>query len=100
MRVIKSIFKDAMALYYVFNLNLLLYKRYHCWLPVLEGASLLEASQHASHLSQTKAAVASLQRRSHKNPLQPNETTVAKQTETSQTSCTFESDHLPGLCFR
>lgn len=57
-------------LHYVVTLHLLLYKRCHYWLPVLAGASLLEASQHASHLSRTKAAVASLQRRRHKNPFQ------------------------------
>lgn len=71
-----------MQLFLYVKLHLLLYKQCHCWLPVLAGASLLEASQHASHLSRTKAAVASLQRRRHKNPFQQNETNITKQVET------------------
>lgn len=36
----------------------------HCWLPGLEDASLLEASQRVFHLSQTTVNVASLQKQS------------------------------------
>lgn len=48
------------------KLHLLPHRLCHCWLPLLEGASLLEALQHAFHLSQTTATAASLHRQRHK----------------------------------
>lgn len=45
--------------------HLLLCRLCHYWLHVLEDASLLEASQHVFHLSQTTATVASLRRKRH-----------------------------------
>lgn len=47
------------------NLLLPLCRLCHYWLPVLEDASLSEASQHVFHLSQTTATAASLQRQRH-----------------------------------
>ena len=80
------------------KLNLPLYRLCHYWLPVVEDASLLEASQHVFHLLQTTATAASLQRQ--RCEINSRQTTQTDSQNENKTGCTFKSGYLPRLCFR
>lgn len=69
----------------------------HYWLPVLEDASLSEASQHVFHLSRTTATAASLQ--TQRTEISSNQQNFTGRRHENKTVCTFKSGYLPCLCF-
>lgn len=79
------------------KLHSLLCKLCHYWPPVLEDASLLEASQHVFHLSRTTATAASLQ--TQRTEISSNRRNFTDRQHGDKTVCTFKSGYLPCLCF-